>query len=159
MAFLNKRERSFLAAVSDLAHCNPFLPERIDLERKVLGPEFLESEPIWSMQVDDPKKPRANSWRVHEHVESLVDRLRQSCATGIIISSFRVSPLRVRERRVTRSPVSSRFIAPSTIFSNRSSGARSLLPDCGRLCGNPSSPMTCGAIAAFSMIAWEILPP
>ncbi len=84
MAFLNRKERSFLVAVSDLAHCNPFLPERIDLEREVLGPEFLEGEPVWSMQVDDPKKPRANSWRVHEHVESLVARLRQRLLKGVV---------------------------------------------------------------------------
>ena len=45
MTFLNRKERAFLGAVSDLAHCNPFLPERIDLEREVLGPEFLEGEP------------------------------------------------------------------------------------------------------------------
>ena len=83
MDFLNEQERTFLGAVSELAHCNPFLPERIDLERSVLGPEFLESEPVWSMQVDDPKKPRANSWRVHEHVESLVDLLRQRLLKGV----------------------------------------------------------------------------
>ena len=83
MAFLSKRERSFLGAVSDLAHCNPFLPERIDLEREVLGPEFLESEPIWTMQVDDPKKPRANSWKVHERVELLVAKLRQRLLDGV----------------------------------------------------------------------------
>ena len=85
MDFLNEQERTFLGAVSELAHCNPFLPERIDLERSVLGPEFLESEPVWSMQVDDPKKPRANSWRVHEHVESLVDLLRQRLLKGVPI--------------------------------------------------------------------------
>jgi len=78
-------DRALLGAVSELAHCNPFLPERIDLERSVLGPEFLESEPVWSMQVDDPKKPRANSWRVHEHVESLVDLLRQRLLKGVPI--------------------------------------------------------------------------
>src|SRR5882762_7731336 len=60
MAFLSSAERSFLKAVSQLAYCNPFLPERTEFERAVLGSEFVEGEPIWSRPMDDPERPRTN---------------------------------------------------------------------------------------------------
>ena len=49
MAFL-RAERGFLRAVSELAYCNPFLPEHTDLERAALGREFMEGEPVWSFR-------------------------------------------------------------------------------------------------------------
>ena len=36
MAFLTAAQRSFLQAVSQLGYANPFLPERVELERAVL---------------------------------------------------------------------------------------------------------------------------
>ena len=37
MAFLNRAERAQLEAISRLAFCNPFLPERVACEHAVLG--------------------------------------------------------------------------------------------------------------------------
>ena len=54
MPFLSSREKQFLAAVSQLAYCNPFLPERARFEKAALGQEFVEGEPIWSLTVEDP---------------------------------------------------------------------------------------------------------
>ena len=34
---LTSAQRRVAAAISDLSHCNPFLPERIELERAILG--------------------------------------------------------------------------------------------------------------------------
>ena len=80
--FLTATERSFLAAVSKLAYCNPFLPERIDWERAALGEEFVEGEPVWSQPVDEPERPRANVWKVVARLEKLCEALQQKLRKG-----------------------------------------------------------------------------
>ncbi len=75
-SFLSDQERSFLEAVSELAFCNPFLPERTRHERAALGDDFFEGEPVWSMPVDHPDQPRVNVWRIVERLEPLVEDLR-----------------------------------------------------------------------------------
>src|ERR1700739_683269 len=82
MAFLSSNERAFLEAVSGLAYSNPFLPEHTDFERAALGAEFQEGEPIWSLDVEDPERPRANVWRIAERLEPLAEQLRQRLVAG-----------------------------------------------------------------------------
>lgn len=86
-AFLSTEERGFLQAVSELASCNPFLPERTECERAALRNDFVEGEPVWSLQVDDPEKPRANVWRVVERLEPMVNRLRDRLNAGVKASA------------------------------------------------------------------------
>src|SRR5260370_41593243 len=76
MAFLSASDRAFVGAVSKLVYCNPFLPEGIECERAALGAEFVEGEPVWSLPVDQPERPRANVWRVVEKLEPLAEQLR-----------------------------------------------------------------------------------
>jgi transcriptional regulator with AAA-type ATPase domain len=76
MAFLSPTERSFLSAVSQLAYCNPFLPERAECERAALGREYVEGEPVWSLPVEDPERPRANVWRIAARLDLLAEQLR-----------------------------------------------------------------------------------
>src|SRR6266704_2205792 len=64
MAFLGAAERSLLRTISDLAYCNPFAPDRVTLERAALGREFVEGEPVWSVEVEDPDRPRTNVWKI-----------------------------------------------------------------------------------------------
>jgi len=52
----------------------------VELERAVLGPEFVEGEPVWSRLGED--LPRANAWRIAERVGELLDRLRPRLAEG-----------------------------------------------------------------------------
>ena len=52
MAFLSRSERTLLHAVSQLAYCNPFLPERVGWERAAQGGDFMEGEPEWSLPVE-----------------------------------------------------------------------------------------------------------
>jgi transcriptional regulator with AAA-type ATPase domain len=73
---LSTQQRALLRSVSDLAYCNPFLPERVQLERAVLGAEFQEGEPVWSQQVDDPERPRENVWRIATKLEPVVAQAR-----------------------------------------------------------------------------------
>jgi len=64
-------DRRFAQAVSSLAYCNPFLPERIEWERAALGDEFQDTQPYWSRQVGmDQERP--NVLRLAERVEQLV---------------------------------------------------------------------------------------
>ncbi|SPE37447.1 Sigma54 specific transcriptional regulator, Fis family [Candidatus Sulfopaludibacter sp. SbA3] len=76
MASLSPAQRALLQAVSELAYCNPFLPERVVLERAVLGAEFHEGEPVWSQSVEDPERPRENVWRIAAKLEPLVEQAR-----------------------------------------------------------------------------------
>jgi transcriptional regulator with AAA-type ATPase domain len=76
MGFLSGNERAFLRTVSQLAYCNPFTPERVEIERAALGADFFEGEPVWSLPVDQPERPRANVWRVVERLEPLMEQLR-----------------------------------------------------------------------------------
>jgi DNA-binding NtrC family response regulator len=87
MSLLADNERSFLEAVSNLAFCNPFLPERTKYERLALGESFVEGEPVWSMTVDDPDRPRANVWRVVERLDPLIRDLRKRFQDGNKASS------------------------------------------------------------------------
>src|SRR5437762_1283393 len=75
MALLAPRDRAFLNAVSQLGYCNPFLPERIDYERAALGDDYVEGEPVWSLSVDQPDRPRANVWRMVERLDPLIRQL------------------------------------------------------------------------------------
>jgi DNA-binding NtrC family response regulator len=87
MSFLSAPERAFLHAVSQLAYCNPFLPERIGFERAALGGEFVEGEAVWSLAVDEPDRPRANVWRIAARMEALCETLRAKLAAGARVSS------------------------------------------------------------------------
>jgi hypothetical protein len=80
---LSSQERAFLQAVSKLAYCNPFLPERVALEREALGAEFVAGEPVWSMPVDDPSRVRANAWKLAARVEKLCEVLQQKLLAGV----------------------------------------------------------------------------
>jgi len=82
MTFLSAAERTFLSAVSQLAYCNPFLPERAEFEREALGNEYVAGEPVWSQPVKDPERPRANVWRIAERLETLAEQLRARLLSG-----------------------------------------------------------------------------
>src|SRR5712692_1195602 len=80
--FLAPNERDFLRVISELAYANPFLPERVEYERRALGRDFVEGEPVWSMRVDRPEEPRANAWKIKERTEPMFAELRLRLATG-----------------------------------------------------------------------------
>lgn len=77
MPFLEKQEKTLLKTLSDLAYCNLFSPSRVEFERQILGADFEEVGPVWSLDMDDPDRPLANDWKVHKRVEDLVRSLRQ----------------------------------------------------------------------------------
>jgi DNA-binding NtrC family response regulator len=75
MAFLSTSQRSLLESISRLGYANPFLPERVELERAVLGAEFQEGEPVWSYRANQ-QGTRTNVVRVQQVLEPLVEDLR-----------------------------------------------------------------------------------
>src|SRR5258708_36400664 len=76
MRFVSPSERAFLISVSQLAYCNPFLPEWVESERSALGCDFVEGEPVRSFSVIEPRQPRANIWRIVDRLEKLSAELR-----------------------------------------------------------------------------------
>lgn len=81
MAWLRGRERRFLEAVSGLCFCNPFLPERIDWERRALGRDFNEPSDVWSRHPgEDATRP--NVLRLREQVRQMAQTLRQRSLAG-----------------------------------------------------------------------------
>jgi hypothetical protein len=76
MRFVSPSERAFLNSVSQLAYCNPFLPEWVESERAALGGDFVEGEPVRSFSVIEPRRPRANIWRIVDKLEKLATELR-----------------------------------------------------------------------------------
>ncbi|HKA00554.1 MAG TPA: sigma 54-interacting transcriptional regulator [Candidatus Solibacter sp.] len=79
--FLTATQRSFLESIQRLAYCNPFLPDRVECEREVLGGEFVEGEPVWSFRAEDPE-PRANVFHIAARLEPLVEDLRTRLRSG-----------------------------------------------------------------------------
>src|ERR1035441_6930181 len=75
MSLLNDGERRFLAAVSKLAYCNPFLPERTTHERSALGKDYVSREIVWSASVTDPAASSPNVSRLHARLEPLIERI------------------------------------------------------------------------------------
>ncbi len=93
MALIASSERGFLEAISKLAYCNPFLPERIEHERQALGDAFVEAPLVWSLQPDDERE-RPNLLRLVERAEPAADALRERLAAG---GKFRGEDLQLYE--------------------------------------------------------------
>lgn len=68
--------------VSLLGYANPFLPQRVELERAILGAEFVEGEPVWSYRAEHPE-PRANVWHIVAKLEPLVGQLGSRLRGGV----------------------------------------------------------------------------
>ena len=76
MAFLRIEEKAFAGAISRLAYCNPFLPERIACEREALGEDFVPLSSVWSVRADGGRhNPNVN--KLGERATDLANRLRR----------------------------------------------------------------------------------
>jgi transcriptional regulator with AAA-type ATPase domain len=84
MSILTESERRFLTAVSKLAYCNPFLPERTDHERTALGKDYVSREIVWSASVKDPASTSPNVGRLHARLAPLIENIyaRRGALTG-----------------------------------------------------------------------------
>jgi transcriptional regulator with AAA-type ATPase domain len=80
--FLGAEQYRLLEAISRLAYANPFLPERVECERTVLGDAFVEGEPVWSFRAEYPE-PRANIAKIAAIAEPLAEQLRGRLQSGV----------------------------------------------------------------------------
>ena len=78
---LTDNERSLLEVVSRVLDCNPFSPERLQLERQALGEAFVEGETVWTYRAEEPQRSYANALalagRASEIAVAVRDRLSQ----------------------------------------------------------------------------------
>ena len=81
MAFMNSSERAFASTVSALAYCNPFVRQRIELERKALGRQFVETEAFWNLQ-PDREGDHPNVSRLAQRSNELAETLRRRLDDG-----------------------------------------------------------------------------
>ena len=80
---LRPADRQFLAALSELSHCNPFEPRRLELERQVLGEQYVDEDLVaWSRTSATDEMERENVERITSRAVELVERLWQQQSRG-----------------------------------------------------------------------------
>lgn len=76
MGWFNTDDRRLAEIISKLSYCNPFLPERIELEKVALGSAFESKDAIWNVKPhDQPEHP--NVTHLRKLVEDKVDPLQK----------------------------------------------------------------------------------
>src|SRR5438132_14375179 len=80
MAFLDGQSRTLAQAISTLAYCNPFLPERIEGERAALGSDFVASGTLWHVKGEPEPTPNLNL--LERRAAALADRLAGRLRAG-----------------------------------------------------------------------------
>jgi DNA-binding NtrC family response regulator len=73
MSFLSGSDRALAEAISQLAYGNPFLPERIEGERRALGEAFVPRGTLWHA-TGEPEPP-PNVFALRERAGALSERL------------------------------------------------------------------------------------
>ena len=81
MTLFTNNELEFSGVLSQLAYCNPFLEERIELERVALGDEFVKTDPVWSFRADMDEE-RANINALVNRVSALTQKTRTRLRNG-----------------------------------------------------------------------------
>ena len=71
-SFLPVADRDVLEAISRITYCNPFLPERYQLEREILGSGFQEPD----AEARGLRGFSTNLGRLHEVTQAVVERAR-----------------------------------------------------------------------------------
>ena len=64
---LTQADRNLLEATAELTYCNPFLPERVELEAQALGPDFEPHGEVWHSSEASAANP--NILRIQEKLE------------------------------------------------------------------------------------------
>ncbi len=82
MSLFESYKLDFVETVAGLVYCNPFLPERIEAERRALGAEFREVDPIWSLRVVPGENEKYNIERIMELATAELDKARDILVSG-----------------------------------------------------------------------------
>ena len=81
MAVFTADERGLAEVVSGLVSVNPFLPERIELERRFLGDDYAPVGQVWSLR-EGEGAVNANLERIRDRVEELLQRVSSRLRDG-----------------------------------------------------------------------------
>ena len=83
MPLLAAAEMSIAKTLASIGYVNPFLPERIALEKAALGPQFVGGEPFLQYRPEKPAEelfPKARP--LCELAERLLESMREQLASG-----------------------------------------------------------------------------
>ena len=79
--FESPADAQFAQTISDLAYCNPFLPERIEHERVALGEQFVDGDVVWNVTHDwDGNRPNIRVLQAKS--EAVAARARERLVSG-----------------------------------------------------------------------------
>lgn len=77
MGWLTANERKSAEALAEIGYCNPFLPERLELEKKALGPEFISDDAVISKPLEtDLPRVFPNILPMRRRAEALATKMR-----------------------------------------------------------------------------------
>ena len=74
-SLFNDTQRRFAETVSQLIYCNPFLPERVELEKRALGKAFVAEQADWNVRSLD-RGPVPNVESLISQCETLIEAAR-----------------------------------------------------------------------------------
>ncbi len=80
-SLFHAEERSFVEAIRGLSFGNPFLPERLELERQALGDTFVPGPPVWTVDLANLGQ-NPNEIEIHHRVEALAAHCCQRLRSG-----------------------------------------------------------------------------
>ena len=87
MAILSSRDLKAAEAIGQIGYCNPFLPERLALERSALGPAFQCADPVINLPPGaDLKTIFPNFTALRERAEHLAEKMRSSMLGGTTLT-------------------------------------------------------------------------
>jgi hypothetical protein len=81
MALFRDAERMCAEALVGLSYCNPFLPERIEYERLILGEDFIGTDGAWHKHVEE-EADRPNIELLTQRAAALADGARERLVRG-----------------------------------------------------------------------------
>jgi len=83
MAFMTEPQRILARALGTLTRANPFLPEWIEAERRILGPGFIADDPVWHARPVVAPNWNPNVEALVATIGALAEALRARLAAGI----------------------------------------------------------------------------
>jgi DNA-binding NtrC family response regulator len=85
VAILSSRDLKIAEAIGQIGYCNPFLPERLGLERAALGEDFCCADPVINLPLDaDLQTIFPNFIALRERAEVLSETMRRKLLSGAI---------------------------------------------------------------------------
>lgn len=81
MKALSTNDQQLFSRINELVNCNPFEPERLRCEKKILGSQFEGSEDSWHISMN-PFGQRPNVTRILELSEELLEKSKMALQTS-----------------------------------------------------------------------------